>query len=172
MPLRHRAALLLALLPAAAPAATFLVFEEGTTTLLGSFEAPAGGGALTSASLSFGGGVFDVLGTGGGAPIYDPVANDVDGAPFGVVLNSVAFATTDLFSNPLLCGAGECAFQFEAALPPVPGTYFVDSIVGGGTAIALGAYEVVPAPIPLPAGAALLGGAAALLALLGRRRAR
>jgi hypothetical protein len=157
-----------------ADAATYDVFKDGTTDLLGTFEAPAVGGLLTSALMSVKGGVFDVLGVGGLAPIFDSIAMDVDGsgAPFGAVFNSVAFMTTDIAANPILCGIGECAFSFEGSAGPVPGQWYVDYVPGGngGAALAFGYYQIAAAAVPLPASGLLLLGAAGALAFTTRRR--
>lgn len=164
------------ILSAAGPAgaATYDVFRAGTTDLLGTFEAPAAGGLLTAASLSVSGGIFDVLGAGGLAPIFDAIGFDVvgSGGPFGAVLNSVAFATTDIAANPILCGIGECAFSFFGSFGPTPGEWHVDYVPGGVgvAALAFGHYQVAPSAVPLPASGLLLLGAAAALALSTRRR--
>jgi hypothetical protein len=155
-------------------AATYDVFKDGTTDLLGTFEAPIAGGLLTSALLSVKGGVFDVLGAGGLAPIFDAVALDVDGsgAAFGAVFNSAAFATTDIAANPILCGIGECVFSFDGRSGPVPGQWYVDYIPGGngGAALAFGYYQIAAAAVPLPASGLLLLGAIGVMATSARRR--
>jgi hypothetical protein len=157
-----------------AGAATYDVFKDGTTDLLGTFEAPSVGGLLTSALMSVKGGVFDVLGVGGMAPIFDAVAMDVDGsgATFGSVFNSVAFMTTDIAANPILCGIGECVFSFDGRSGPTPGQWYVDYVPGGNgaAAIATGYYQIAAAAVPLPASGLLLLGAAGALALSTRRR--
>jgi hypothetical protein len=157
-----------------ASAATYDVFRDGTNSLLGTFEAPEAGGLLTSAMMLVKGGVFDVLGAGNLAPIFDSIALDVDGsgAPFGAVFNSVAFMTTDIAANPIACGIGECVFQFEGKSGQVPGQWYLDYIPGGNgaAALAFGYYQVAPSAVPLPASGLLLLGAAAALALTARRR--
>jgi hypothetical protein len=169
-------ALALALSATAAPAATFNIFEAGTTSLLGTFEAPLGGGPLTAASISAGGGVFDVLALGSMAPVYDAVNNWITGAasPFGAVSNSVAFMTTDISDNDITCGIGECFFSLtDSSGGGAPAEWYLDYVPGVGTpaAIDAGFYEI--APIPLPASALLLAGALAAVAgvAAGRRRA-
>jgi hypothetical protein len=157
-----------------AGAATYDVFRDGTASLLGTFEAPAAGGLLTSAAMTVKGGVFDVLGVGGFAPVFDAVANDVDGAggQFGAVFNSVAFMTTDVASNPILCGIGDCVFSFDGIVGITPGEWHVDYVPGGMgvAAIAFGRYQIAAAAVPLPASGLLLLGAAGILALATRRR--
>jgi hypothetical protein len=159
---------------APASAATYDVFKDGTTDLLGIFEAPAAGGLLSSALLSVKGGVFDVLGAGGLAPVFDAVALDVDGsaAPFGAIFNSAAFATTDIAANPILCGIGECAFSFDGRVGPVPGQWYLDYVPGGngGAALAFGYYQIAAAAVPLPASGLLLLGAVGMMAASARRR--
>lgn len=164
------------ILSAAGPAgaATYDVFRDGTTNLLGTFEAPAAGGLLTSALMSVKGVIFDVLGVGGDAPIFDAVAMDVDGsaAQFGSVFNSAAFLTTDIAANTILCGIGECVFSFDGRVGLIPGEWAVHYVPGGNGAanIAFGHYQIAAAAIPLPASGLLLLGAAGALALSTRRR--
>lgn len=181
LPLRRSsfaAAILLAASTVHADAATFDLFRAGTTDLLGTFEAPASGGLLTAASISVKGGVFDVLGLGSMAPVFDAVEMDVDGngGVFGTLFNSVAFLTTDIAANPVSCGIGECVFSFEGSSGPVPGQWYVDYIgVGGAAALAFGHYDVAastPAPVPLPMTAVLLIGAGALLFAMRRAGGR
>lgn len=178
LPSRHSsfaAAILFAVSTIHASAATFDLFKAGTTDLLGTFEAPLDGGLLTAASVSVKSGIFDVLGLGGMAPVFDAVEMDVDGngGVFGTLFNSVAFLTTDIAANPVNCGIGECVFSFEGSSGPVPGQWYVDYVgVGGAAALAFGHYDVVvstPAPVPLPITAVLLVGALTLL--LSMRRA-
>ena len=164
------------ILSAAGPAgaATYDVFTAGTTNLLGTFEAPAAGGLLTAASLSVAGGIFDVLGAGGLAPLFDAIDFDVvgpSGGSLGAVFNSVAFATT-VAANPILCGIGECAFSFFGSSVSTPGEWHVDYVPGGVGVAVLGSgyYQVAPSLVPLPASGLLLLGAAAALALSTRRR--
>ena len=170
-------ALVLALSATAAPAATFNVFEAGTATLLGTFEAPLGGGPLTGASFSVDGGVFDVLTGGSTAPVYDAANNWVRGAanPFGSITNSVAYMTDEFGSgDPITCGVGECFFSLTSnSGGGTPNEWYLDYIpgMGGGAAVDLGFYEIKP--IPLPATALLLAGALAGVAGIaaGRRSA-
>ncbi len=151
-------------------AASFELYEEGTDTLLGSFEAPDAGGLLTAASIAVGGGIFETLGAAGQTPTYDAVANDVDGsgAAFGYVYNVNVFDTFDISSNPITCGIGECAFQLEGAFGGTPGEWYLDYLPAGGAAIDLGYYEVRAAIVPVPASGLLLLGAVGVLA--ARRR--
>jgi hypothetical protein len=168
------AAACLMLVSAPATAATYDVFKDGTTVLLGTFDAPVAGGLLTSALMAVKGGIFDVLGVGGLAPNFDAVDLDVDGsgAPFGAVFNSAAFATTDIAANPILCGIGECAFSFDGRSGPVPGQWYLDYVPGGGggAALAFGYYQVAAAAVPLPASGLLLLGGVGLMAASARRR--
>jgi len=155
-------------------AATFEVFEAGTSMLLGTFDAPLTGGAVTGASFSINGGVFDVLGTGNQTLIYNSVANDLDGMlGFGVVYNSNSFNTTDIVSSPVFCGVGECPLSFDSSFAPTPGEWYLDYIpLGPGTpaALDLGFYDIALAPVPLPASALLLFGALASAFAAVRKR--
>ena len=164
-------ALALALSASAPAAATFNIFEAGTTTLLGMFEAPAGGGALTSAMISTDGGVFDVLDLGSTAPVYDAASNWITGAmsPFGGISNSVAYATSDVDMNPVNCGIGECVFVLTSSAGMEPPEWSLNFLPMAGPAavIDFGRYEIAPKPMPLPPTALLLlAGALLGLALL------
>ena len=116
---------------APAAAATFNVFQAGTNIQFGSFDAPVGGGALTSASFSLAGGVFDTLGAGPAAPVYDAVNNWVVGAgiTFSEITNSVAFNTVDLFTNPITCGIGECRLSLiDSGGGGAPAEWYLDHL--------------------------------------------
>ncbi len=154
-------------------AATFSVFDAGTMTALGTFDAPTAGGLLTAASLSVFGGVFDVLGCGTSAPVFDALQLDVDGngGQFGSIFNSVAFNTVDVNANPILCGVGDCVFSFDGIFGVTPGEWYVDYVPGGVgvAAIGTGFYQISPATIPLPAsGVFILTAWAALLVMANR----
>jgi hypothetical protein len=161
-------ALVLALSATAAPAATFNIFEAGTTTLLGTFEAPLGGGALTTASISVDGGLFNVLDGGTSAPVYDAVNNWITGAgdPFAGITNSVAYNTTDIAMNPITCGVGECVFALtDSSGPGVPPEWAIIYLPGPAS-IDFGFYEIQP--VPLPATALMLAGALAAFGAVRR----
>lgn len=159
---------------AGADAATFTVFSAGSSDVLGSFEAPAVGGPLSAALLLVKGGVFDMLGTGSLAPVYDPTLPDVHGAggSIGAVFNSVAFDTTDVSDNPITCGIGECAFSFFDKFDAAPPEWHLDYVVDGGAALAFGRYEIAAATVPLPASGAAMLGALFAVGLATRRRGR
>lgn len=162
--------------PGAAQAATFSVFEAGTATLLGTFDAPAGGGAVTAGSFGIDGGVFDVPTGLADFPAYDPVDNVIRGiaAAFGRFSNSVAYNTFDIASNPVVCGIGQCILSFTDSADPgnVPAEWYLDYIPGNpadAAALDFGYYQI--APVPLPAGAVLLLSALGLGYAGLRRRA-
>ena len=161
----------LALSASAAAAAVFNIFEAGTTTLLGTFEAPLGGGPLTAASISLKGGVSDVLDAGSTAPVYDATNNWITGAgsPFGGISNSAAYDTTDIAMTPITCGIGQCVFLLtDSAGPMVPPEWSLNYLPMGGAVLDFGFYDIEL--IPLPATGLLLAGALAGLAALRRRR--
>ncbi|MCB1364765.1 MAG: hypothetical protein KDK02_11625 [Rhodobacteraceae bacterium] len=153
-----------------AAAATFNLFEAGTTTLLGTFQAPGAGGAITAMSVTVAGITFDTLGTGTQAPSYDAADNDIGGtgASLGAVYNSAAVG---------ICGVGECAFSFYPIYDfatPIPGEWYADKVfpLTDQQSISLGFYEVALAPIPVPATAFLQFSALGLAGALAWRRRR
>lgn len=152
---------LAAALATPAGALTYSIDIGGTVT---SFDAPAGGGAVSNFAATIAGVLFDTPDAGSTAPVYDPAENDINGAAslFGGFRNSVA-------AGP--CLALGCVLSFEDAIgnaPPrlwsmFPVLPFPDGV------IAFGEYSI--APVPLPAGLPLLAAGAAALLALGRRRA-
>lgn len=148
-----------------ANAATFNIFNISTSNLLGTFEAPAAGGAVTSMSVSVAGHVFDMLGTGSLAPIYHSASNDLSGTPGGIggTTNSAASG---------VCGIGECVFTFERSVLPTPGEWHVEKILplSEQANITGGFYEIKMSAVPLPASIPLLVGALGLMAFVGRKR--
>ncbi|MEZ5777572.1 MAG: hypothetical protein R3E44_04335 [Paracoccaceae bacterium] len=155
-------------------AATYNVMFGGNP---GTFDAPLGGGALTSFSATLGGTLFDTLALGAAAPVYTPILNtlnntmDVEfhgaGQPDGEVTNSTPSAP---------CPLGQCVLLLYntsggTALPE----YLVLNTVTL-TNVTLGLYSIDPTPVPagpvvpLPASAWLFAGALSLLGGLGWRR--
>ncbi|MGI9388640.1 MAG: VPLPA-CTERM sorting domain-containing protein [Boseongicola sp.] len=159
-----------------ADAGTFSVFEDGTPTLLGNFDAPDAGGAITSGSFSLAGGVFDTLGVGTMAPTYDAGNSWIvgTGSSFGSFANSIAFATTDLFTNPITCQIGECILSFTnsggGGVPPEWYLDYIPPVIANAAPIDFGYYEIKTNEIPLPAAAYLLIGALGALITLRRRQ--
>lgn len=171
MPLiRPVGAALAALAPAAAAAAPFFFVDVQSQEVLGTFEAPAGGGPVTAFSVEIGGGVFDVLGAGPQAPVYDAAANDLGSAAGQVVFNSNTFPATTADDEAVTCDPGDCPLEIFDAFDDVPGEWAVQFLPSDDPAAAAnlstGFYEV--APIPLPAAGLLLLGALGALAVRGR----
>ncbi|MBT8409577.1 MAG: hypothetical protein KJN93_08130 [Alphaproteobacteria bacterium] len=156
--------------------ATFQVFESGSATLLGTFEAPQAGGALTAAAFVLEGGTFDALLGGAEAPVYDAGNGWVTGAggPFGGIANSLAFNTADLFANPITCGIGECVFSMTSSGGGgAPAEWYLDYLPANpadAAPIDFGFYDVQLAPVPLPATALLLLAALGGGLVVSRRR--
>lgn len=130
---------------------------NGTMGILGTFQAPTLGGAVSDFEVTLSGVIFDTQ-INGGAFEYDPVTNDFTNfAGFPGFTNSMAAAS---------CGIGACFLELYPIGDGSPGDYLaVDAALANiddGTR-----YLINPAPIPLPAGAALL-----LTALAGLGAAR
>lgn len=157
-------------------AATFQVFESGSATLLGTFEAPQAGGSLTAAAFNLQGGTFDALLAGAQAPVYDAGNGWVTGAgsPFGGIANTLAFDTLDLFSNPITCGVGECVFSMTSSGGGgAPAEWYLDYLPASpadAAPIDFGFYDVQLAPVPLPATGLLLFAALGAGLLVSYRR--
>jgi len=149
-----------------ANAATFDIFEAGTIVQLGSFNAPAAGGTVTSMTVNVSGFSFDVLGLGMQAPVYNLATNDLGGtaSSMGAIFNSAASG---------ICGIGECAFSFFSIYDDtIPGEWYVDKVfpLGDQQSISFGFYEIQVSAVPLPAALPLFGAALLGMAYLGRRR--
>lgn len=159
------------LLAAPISAATYDVFDDGSDLKLGSFEAPETGGLFTSASFTYLGALFSMLGADEAAPRYHADTKDISGASgggFGYVFNSEAFVAESL-GEMINCGIGQCAFFFETAFDDTPGSWYLEKLIGEGANFELGYYYVEPAAIPLPATGVMLLGAGAALSLLRRK---
>ena len=155
---------------AAAEAASYNIINDGSSALLGTFDAPTTGGAITSISVSVGGVTYDSLGTGSQSPTYNAATNDLGGAGgvgLGAVYNSVASG---------ICGIGECAFSFFPIfdfVTPIPGEWYADKVAPGQQqSLGFGHYRVVPAIVPAPPSILAMLAAIAALAGLARRRRR
>ena len=152
-----------------AGASSFNILEADSSTLLGVFEAPAGGGVLTSISVSIGGVTYDVLAPGGSAPFYDAADNDLTGAG-----GAPGWASNSAAAGP--CGAGECAFSvypiFDFATP-IPGEWHADRVFvppADQISLDLGQYEITISAVPLPAAGLMLISALGGLGALAQRR--
>lgn len=160
-----------------ASAATFALLDEAldaSLSPLGTFETPAAGGPLTAAAIVYDGIVFDILGAGSEAPIYDAASNEVDGAGgFGLIANGTPFSFVD-GAETYDCPVGTCVFALTdrgGGYPTGAGEWYVEHPAAN---YALGLYQIELAAIPLPGG---FGPAAASLLLLAggaaaRRRSR
>ncbi len=162
-------------LGAAAEAATFTILDETlpgpTLTAIGTFDAPAAGGPLTAASITYDGHVFDILSVGPSAPFYYAAGNYVDGTGggFGLVYNSTPFSFSDGFDT-FDCTVGTCSFQFEdrgGGYPTNAGEWYIEHPEAN---YAFGLYQIETAAVPLPAAGALLLAALGFGALAARRR--
>lgn len=149
-----------------ASAATFRITDVGSSTLLGTFDAPTTGGVITAMTVSVGGVTYDTLGTGAIAPVYNAGTNDLGGfgGPLGAVFNSVASG---------ICGVGECAFSVYPIydfVTPIPGEWYTDKVapVGEEQSLGFGFYSVAPVPLP-PALLSIVVALAALVALARRQ---
>lgn len=154
--------------PAAAAPVNFEITLGGA---IGSFTADEAGGLLTSFSLMINGILFDTLGVGNAAPVYDALANDIRGvgSTSGFITNSLANAT---------CGIGECVLDLEDSTDPgvIPPLYAIFPVVGGipRSVIDSGAYAITKpgtTVVPLPATIWLMIGGLGGLLLARRNRA-
>ena len=124
----------LALAPTAGQALTWNIdFGSVATT----FEAPAGGGAVTGLVVTLGGLEFNTPEAGGSAPVFDPVENHFE--PIGGGIFSY-------YLNP----AHSALLEFETRVDPfTPPNWSVFNPQGGGV-LAFGHYEISPIPLPAP----------------------
>ena len=117
----------LALAPTAAPAITWNIdFGSVATT----FEAPAGGGAVTGLVVTLGGLEFNTPEAGGSAPVFDPVENHfepIGGGLFSYFLNPahsalLEFETIDAEQiDDIVQGKPPRPPKSTGSTPPAPG---------------------------------------------------
>lgn len=156
-----------AVLGAAMPAHALMfdVFDSGSTALLGSFDAPGGGGQVSSATFEVAGITFDVIDPTD-VPEYGPALSELTGPGGTIFANFFNSAAEGGCLSP-----GSCVLFFESENG---GTYVYGGINGDTFEnIAGGFYEIAPqiAPIPLPAGGVLMLSGLAVLAWTRRRAA-
>lgn len=132
----------------AANAATFQIdfSVNGGMGVIGTFNAPTGGGVVSDFSVTLSGVTFDTQ-VGGGAFEYDPTVNDfTNWAAFPSYTNSAATG---------ICAAGGCFLEIYPIADGTPGDYLaIDASLANiddGTK-----YLIDPSPVPLPASAAFL----------------
>jgi hypothetical protein len=139
----------------------------------GVFNAPLGGGLISSFSVTLGNTVFDLLGLGAAAPVYNPIVNqttglfDIEfrgfGQPTGNVFNSAASAQ---------CPVAQCVLQLFDTTNGVNAPEFLAFNTLTFQNVAFGNYVIDPnpAPVPLPAAGLLLAAALAGTGFAARRR--
>lgn len=150
-------------LGAAADAATYRVSNDGGT-LLGTFQADAGGGQVSAPGFSVAGVDFDAIDPAD-VPEYRVATNDLTG-PGGTV-----FANLYNSAPAAGCAALGCVLFFESINPGPPDTFVYGGInLDTFENFAGGNYRI--APIPLPAGGVLLLGGLVALGAMRRLRTR
>ena len=162
------AALTLSVGSGSANAATYNInFDEMSTGVgidwVGTFEAPASGGALTSFSVEISGVTYSVLNNSGAIagsfPTYDSILNTL------VAINP--FLNAIVTNVPFIAGA--------LALTMTGSGVFGKGICGDASCSAslLGTYSITEATaVPIPGALPLLGAALVGLALVGAHRGR
>lgn len=156
------------ILPLSASAATFQInfSQNGTNNIIGTFDAPASGGAVTNLMVQMFDVLFDTRIDGGGSFDYDPAAGDF--------VNYAAFPTYTNATGNATCAANGCMLQiYPLPNDPTPGDYLaIDANLNNiddGTKYAISGP--IAAPVPLPAGVGLMLTALAGLAALRRKAA-
>ena len=157
------AAVALALLPGAAGAVTWNIHFGGFQT---TFEAPAGGGAVSGLVAVLGGVTFDTPDPAD-PPFYNVASNDFsaeDGSIFSYYLGTDG------------CPTAACVLEFENAIddmtPPLWAAFPLEMGIPG-TVFASGHYVISPAgpsPVPLPAPLLLIAAGLGAIGLVGARR--
>jgi hypothetical protein len=166
-------ALAVAAVAAVGSPASAATYNAGFGPAQGVFNAPLGGGLISAFSVTLGNTVFDLLGLGAAAPVYNPILNqttglfDIEfrgfGQPTGNVFNSVASAQ---------CPVSQCVLQLFDTTNGVNAPDFLAFNIVTFQNVAFGTYMIDPTPaaVPLPAAGFLLGAALAGAGLVSRRR--
>jgi hypothetical protein len=138
------------------------------------FDAPLGGGLLTSFSVLIGNTLFDTLGLGAAAPVYTPLFNPLNGL-FDIELHGAGQPTAHVFNSvgSPECPVGDCIMQIfdTGGGGSLPEFLVLNTVTLQN--VALGLYSIDPAPVvppvPLPAPAWLLVFGLAGLGVAARR---
>ena len=152
----------LSLMAASPTAAATYNFTMGAA--LGTFDAPLGGGLMTSFAVTLGNTDFDTLDVGAAAPVYNPILNTLNGLmdiefrgagqPTAQVFNSVASAT---------CPLGQCVLiLYDTGGVSLPEFLVLNTVTLQN--VSLGLYSIDPDPVHGPDPVAGLGLASRLRA--------
>jgi hypothetical protein len=148
-----------------AAAATFN-FSFGSTQ--GTFDAPVGGGLMSAFSIIVGATLFDTLGLGNEAPVYDPLFNPVTGL-FDIEFRGFGQPAASVFNSTASaqCPVGQCVLQLFDTQGGTQAPEFMALNFVTFEQIGFGTYSIDPtpvaAPVPLPAPFATLAAALALI---------
>ena len=152
-----------------ANAATFNIdFSGGASTVLGTFDAPLAGGAVTNFSVTLSGVTFDTSTGAATTFTYNPVINEF--------AYTGGFASFTNSANNVLCPAGGCFLEiYPDPTPAIPGDYLaIDaslSNIDAGTKYLINPVPLI-APVPLPPALPVAFIALGFLFFLGKKYRR
>ncbi len=108
--LKPAALIALSLMAASPTAAATYTFSMGAA--LGTFDAPLGGGLISSFGVTLGNTDFDTLDVGAAAPVYNPILNTLNGL-MDVEFRGAGLPTAQVFNSiaSAACPLGQCVLS-------------------------------------------------------------